>query len=207
MGYTAKKAPGGLYGKLLVLYPAPYRKRYGQPMVQTFSDMLDDQPSRLGKTIIWTKALMDLPVSAMKEHLTNGKVIPMNRNTKLFLGGIILILLLGNGVSWWYGNLHSRQTSGVEKVSVSQLAGAMQDDSFYSTYGNTALLFSGKVSSVQTQGQVALVSFQTNRPYSLSCQFPNTSQIAKGQTISVAAPGGSAERQQNGVLLHDCVEN
>lgn len=206
MGFIAKRGPTEIYGKLLVLYPARYRQKYEKPMVQTFDDMLKDEPRAFKKSLIWARTLLDLPISAAKEHLTDGKELVMNRKMKFIFGGVIVLLLLANGASWWYGNLHSRQTSGIEKVSVAQLADAMESDSFYSSYGNAGLLFTGNVSDVQKNGDTALVTFSSNGSYAVTCQFVHGSQIKNGDMLSVAAPGGSAERLKNGVLLHNCLE-
>jgi hypothetical protein len=207
MSSIVKRGSAQLYGKLLILFPARYRKRYEKPMVQTFEDMLASEQSSLGRAIIWLRVLVDLPISAAKECISNGKGIAMTRNIKLVFGGVVLLLLLANGASWWFGNEHSRRTAGVEKVSVAEMADAMQADHFYSSYGNTGLLFKGVVSNVQQKSNVALVTFATSRPYSVSCQFVQAGSIRKGDTLSVAAPGGSAERLPHGVLLHNCLKN
>src|SRR5947209_4638351 len=96
----------------------------------------------------------------------------MNRKLKFVYGIFIVLLLLANVASFWFGNLHSRQAMSVARVKVSELADAMQGDHFYSSYGDSALLFKAKVLSVSAQNGVAVVKFQTNRPYSVSCQFP-----------------------------------
>ncbi len=209
MGFTVNRRAAEIYGKLLVLYPANYRKRYSDPMVQTFDDMLKGEDSHLGKAVIWLRALLDLPMSAVKEHLTSGKGLEMkmSRNVKILFSGVVLVLLLANGFSWWFGNLHSRQTSGISQVSVAQIAEAMQDDHFFNSYGNTTLLFRANVADIQSQSKGVLVTFQSNQAYSVSCLFPDDGQIGKGSSLSVAAPGGSAERQPHGVLLHKCVTN
>lgn len=210
MGTMAKGTHRGIYGKLLVLYPSSYRRQYAGPMVQTFDDLLDGEASTWGKAQVWLRALLDLPTSALREHLTNGEDLnmKMTRNTKLLFGGVVLVLLVANGFSWWFGNLHSRQTAGISKVSLSQLAEAMQQDHFYHSYGDTTLLFSGQVANVQQSNKGMLVAtFQTATSYSVSCEFPNDGQIKKGDNLYVAAPGGSAERQTNGVLLHKCTKD
>lgn len=175
-------------------------------MIQTFDDMLEGEPHKLKKLVIWARALLELPISAAKEHLTDGKELTVSRKTKFILGAIIALLLLANIASWWYGNLHSRQTSGVEKVSVAQLANAMKGDSFYSSYGNAGLVFTGDVSGVRKSGNTALVTFTSDSSYAITCQFVHGRQIKVGDMLSVAAPGGSAERLKGGVLLHNCLE-
>ncbi|HXH26579.1 MAG TPA: hypothetical protein VNG90_01660 [Candidatus Acidoferrum sp.] len=197
--------PSEFYAKLVGIYPASYRQKYGQPMVQTFDDMLEAEPSSLGKFLIWTRTLWDLPSSALKEHLTNGKGMNMSRNMKLFLAGIAIALLLANGASYWFGVLQARQGIGIERVTPTQLADAMEHDAFYSQYANSAFLFTGQVTAVQQSG-VTTATFKTDHSYSVQCQFSNT-ELAVGDTISVAAAGGNAVRLPHGVLLHNCLKN
>lgn len=175
-------------------------------MVQTFDDMLNNEPSRTGRWLIWLRTILDLPTSAAREYLTNEGDI-MNRNTKLIAAcSLLAVIIVGLG-SFWFGSLRARQSIGIERVTAAQLADAMQQDNFYSSYGNSALLFSAKVLAVRQSNNASLVKFATNRPYSVTCQFPSTQPVKPGQTISVVAPGGNADRQKTGVLLHDCVNN
>ncbi len=194
----------GMYAKLVELYPKSYRQRYGQPMIQTFDDMLEAEQSKTGRLLIWARVLRDLPGSALKEHLTNGKGVAMSRNLKIVLVSVAAALLLANGMSYWFGILHARQAVGIERVSTTQLADAMKKDGFYSHYGNAALLFKGQVVAVKQQNNVTIATFKTHSTYLLECQFSNL-KLVIGDVISVVAPGGSANRLGNGVLLHDCV--
>ncbi|MBW4061143.1 hypothetical protein HJC99_01035 [Candidatus Saccharibacteria bacterium] len=173
-------------------------------MTQTFDDMLAGEPNHLARMAIWGRALVDLPASAAKEHLTNGVDMNMGRNLKIIIGGVIAALVIGNIASFWVGNLHARRTQGIQQVSVAQLADAMQQDGFYSSYGDATVLFTATVASTQQNNGVTLATFVTGRPYAVTCQF--TTPVSVGQTLGVAAPGGSAERQTKGVLLHGCAK-
>jgi hypothetical protein len=207
MGLAAKEKPRGSYGVLLRLYPQSFQRHYAVAMQQTFDDMLSGEKTKLGRLRVWARTLGNLPLSAAKEHVTNGKDILMTRNMKLMASAIVVVVLAVGLGSFWAGNLHARSTMAVEQVSVAQLANAMQQDSFYSTYGSTAVLFSGKVSTTINKNGASLVTFATGRPYNVVCQFAQTTSFAVGQTVSVAAPAGSAERQPHGVLLHSCIKN
>lgn len=204
MGFTLSSVD--VYAKLIGLYPESYRRRYAQPMVQTFDDMLEAEQSKIGRAAIWIRVLRDLPGSALREHITNGKGVAMSRNLKILLASVAVLLLLANGASFWFGILHARQAVGIERVTTTQLADAMKHDGFYSEYGNAALLFTGQVVATKQQGNVTIATFKTDSSYSLECQFSNI-QLNIGQSISVAAPGGNASRLVNGVLLHDCMQN
>lgn len=66
--------PGGhkqLYRGLLRLYPADYRERYSDQMVQLFSDQVRDQ----GRARSWLKAMGDIPGSALSEHLRRNRTM------------------------------------------------------------------------------------------------------------------------------------
>jgi hypothetical protein len=207
MASPAKTRSHDLYTRLLLLYPAHYRRQYGEPMVQTFDDMLADEPTRLGRASLWLRALWDIPQSAVNIYITDGKEIHMSRNTKIILTVVAAFLLLANGASFWFGTLHARQTSGVQQVTPTQLADAMQNDHFYSSYGGAALLFSGTVANVQQQNGDSLVRFSAGHTFAVTCQFAGAPKIHAGQKLAVAAPGGSAERLAKGVLLHGCVQD
>ncbi len=55
-----------VYSRLLKLYPAAYRRRYGQQMLQTLADMLDDKNSR--RLQVWLRTAFDLPLSLVKQN-------------------------------------------------------------------------------------------------------------------------------------------
>jgi hypothetical protein len=180
---SARADSGRLYGTLLRAYPLSFRQHYGTSMQQTFNDMLHAEPSRAARLVIWARALLDLPLSASKEHITNGKDIIMNRTTKYIIAAALGAILIVGAGSFLFGSLHAKQTKGVERVTISQL------------------------NTVTRSDNATLVTFATGRPYSLTCQFASTLAVRSGQTIAVAAPAGSAERQPHGVLLHNCLQN
>ncbi|HET9174319.1 MAG TPA: hypothetical protein VFN56_03495 [Candidatus Saccharimonadales bacterium] len=206
MGSKPNISALGIYSTLIGAFPAAYRRQYGQPMVQTFDDMLAAEPSALKKAIIWIRAVLDIPPQALKEHVTQQGVQDMSRSLKRIIAGIALVLLLANGASYWFGYLHARSAVGIVKVTPAQLADAMQHDEFYSTYGNAALLFTGTVTAGMQKNAVSLVTFQTDHTYTVQCQFSGLS-AHRGEVLNVAAPGGSAERLAHGVLLHACTLN
>lgn len=84
------------YQKLLYLYPAAYRKAYGEQMLQTLADMLDDTPSQSQKRAIWTRTLLDLPLSVMRQQLIyTGDVMtndtPKYVKTSALIGAALLV--------------------------------------------------------------------------------------------------------------------
>src|SRR4029450_10422716 len=57
-----------LYRALLRCYPAALRDEYGEQMLLAFSDQLNDAPSGVGRTAVWTGAARDALAVAPKEH-------------------------------------------------------------------------------------------------------------------------------------------
>jgi hypothetical protein len=56
------------YSKLLRLYPAGYRKAYGEQMLQTLADMLDDPEQ--SRQAVWTRTILDFPLSVAHQQLS-----------------------------------------------------------------------------------------------------------------------------------------
>lgn len=107
------------YRKLLYLYPARYRVQYGEQMLQTLADMLDDAHTSEHKRSIWTRTLLDLPASAMKQQLiytgdTMSHDTPNYVKYSTLIGAALLVPFfmtviaasidnnLHNGVLWHY---------------------------------------------------------------------------------------------------------
>ncbi len=68
---TAAGPHQNIYRGLLRLYPADYRARFGDQMVQLFSDQLRDQ----GPLQSWLRAMGDLSSSALSEHLRRNRTV------------------------------------------------------------------------------------------------------------------------------------
>lgn len=58
-----------VYSKILKLYPAAYQQRYGEQMMQTLADMLDDAPSPFHRSVIWLRTIVDLPASLAHQQV------------------------------------------------------------------------------------------------------------------------------------------
>lgn len=56
------------YEKLLKLYPKAYRDKYGAEILQTLEDMLDDQPTSLGRAKVWLRTFLDLPIDVFNQN-------------------------------------------------------------------------------------------------------------------------------------------
>lgn len=82
------------YSKLLYLYPTAYRKQYSEQMLQTLADMLDDAPAK--KSTIWTRTMLDLPLSAVHQQLSYTGAVMTNDTPKYvknsaLIGAVLLL--------------------------------------------------------------------------------------------------------------------
>ncbi|MGH7141963.1 MAG: hypothetical protein ACREF5_00575 [Candidatus Saccharimonadales bacterium] len=85
-----------IYSKIIGLYPAKYRQEYGQQILQTTADMLDNTDSKGAKIAIWSRLAFDLPVSIAKQQLQLSDDIFMNDmpryiKTNSLISGLLLL--------------------------------------------------------------------------------------------------------------------
>lgn len=101
------------YRGLLRLYPAAFRNRYSDEMVQLFSDQLRDARSAgtpAGAVRTWMRTLGDLAVTAVSEHTRRDRSVahslaapsPLNRALGVLgiLGGLVLVAALVPNLPW-----------------------------------------------------------------------------------------------------------
>lgn len=92
MNRLSKRFP--IYSKLLRLYPAPYREVYGEQMLQTLADMLDDKSRK--QSAVWLRAVVDFPFSMAKQQLLYSGGIMKNDMPRFVkwnavVGGVLLL--------------------------------------------------------------------------------------------------------------------
>jgi hypothetical protein len=58
-----------LYSKLLGLYPKRYRQQYGEQILQTTADMLDESVKTKSKLAVWTRVSINLPINVFQTQL------------------------------------------------------------------------------------------------------------------------------------------
>lgn len=96
-----------VYSKFIKLYPTQYKERYGDEILQTTADMLDDAISRRARLIIWTKLAIDLPMNLAKQQLQYVEGFMLDECPKYIkrnslIAGVLLIpfmvALLANGL-------------------------------------------------------------------------------------------------------------
>lgn len=60
-----------LYKKLLFLYPEQFRRKYGQQLLQTFDDILANEPSKFNRIGLCVKEIFIMPINIVEQHLIN----------------------------------------------------------------------------------------------------------------------------------------
>ncbi len=112
MSNLARRFP--IYSKFLYLYPAPYRQRYNEQILQTAADMLDNAPTN--KHIrVWARIAMELPASIAHQqaaYLSDGllhetpEYVRRNTTVSALLFAPFFVIVLINDASG-HGLYHS----------------------------------------------------------------------------------------------------
>ncbi|HYH75728.1 MAG TPA: hypothetical protein VD735_07275 [Candidatus Saccharimonadales bacterium] len=85
-----------LYRLVLRLYPRGFRQQYGEPMFQTLTDMLDDQPSTTARAGVWLRVLFDLQSTVIRQQLQHtGETIMRTTNKVLIAGVCLTVAVIG----------------------------------------------------------------------------------------------------------------
>jgi triacylglycerol esterase/lipase EstA (alpha/beta hydrolase family) len=109
--------------------------------------------------------------------------------------------------SWTLGRQQALTNLAFVDVSASTAARAMQDDHFYSDYGDKVLVVHGTVASVQNTTEGRQVALRTDPAFGLTCTIASPAagpQPGVGTVLSLVAIGGSAQREPSSVSLLDC---
>jgi hypothetical protein len=93
-----------LYRALLHLYPASHRQAYGEQMVQTLQDSLDDQRHARGRFVVWLRVVAELPINIIEENIHNSGGVSVNKLTKIsnkrlvIAAAVVALLIAGSYV-------------------------------------------------------------------------------------------------------------
>jgi hypothetical protein len=119
MAYDDSDFSQRVYRLLLYLYPAEFRREYGESMARTFKDMQRDQLAGL-----WRIVLGDLITSAAHEHIAHfARRNLMERRTWIALiGG----LLLASAVGWVDQHASEVQATLIVLLPAGFVLGALQ---------------------------------------------------------------------------------
>ncbi len=95
----------------------------------------------------------------------------------------------------------------VVHLTADEAAQAMEQDRFFSTYGQSTLLIQGTVSATRRQDADLFVTLGTTVPTKVICDLPNYLGIVRvGDTVTVQAayPQRDASRQGSTVMIKNC---
>lgn len=133
----------------------------------------------------------------MKKFLTN----------KIFIvcAGFV-VLTLGATLLFFLGDMYGLKHLTIRQVTTTQMASAMREDRFWSTYRENTLLFNGTITSMDRHFPNTKVELKTSDKYSVSCMLENERKSLKvGDTLKFESETYQAARQPSGVLLHKCI--
>jgi hypothetical protein len=127
------------------------------------------------------------------------------RLTSYVAGAILLICLSACGL--FREPLATPRPTTVAQVTADQVAQAMDDDTFYATYGQTSLLIQGRVAAVDQQANHFIVTLATGVRTKVQCDLGNKAPAVRvGDTITIrsANPEQDVSRLDAAVLIHNC---
>ena len=130
------------------------------------------------------------------------------KGSRLAIIGVLLLVVVGAvGVGGFVlGDIEAVKGMTIKHATPHQLAEAMKGDHFYSDYRKSAVLLTGKVTSVGRRDGVLVAGFETESSFGVSCDLGMATVAPHlAETLTVLAVGHAAERLSAGVLLHDCV--
>jgi hypothetical protein len=128
------------------------------------------------------------------------------KNKPFVISVAVFILLMGGLIVAWLSSLYTLNHLSFIEVTPTQLAAAMRQDEFWSSYRFNTLVFDGKVQSVAKDSGIMTLGLVTSDTYGASCEVTNSNDTFKiGNTYKFEAETYQAERQPHGVLLHNCI--
>lgn len=93
MSSIEKRFP--VYSRLVKLYPSGYRREFGEQLLQTTADLLDDAQSTRERYSIWLHIVLELPVGIGRQQLKAAGTV-MNETPQYIMqsSGLSVTLLL-----------------------------------------------------------------------------------------------------------------
>jgi len=123
------------------------------------------------------------------------------------VAGGMAIVVVAVVASWMFGRQHALTNLAFVDVSASTAAQAMQDDHFYSDYGDKVLVVQGTVATVPGTPGGRQVALRTDGTFGLTCTLMARvagPQLSVGAVVRLVAIGGTAQREPSSVNLPDC---
>lgn len=125
----------------------------------------------------------------------------------ILIGVLVLATVIGTDISAFFlGSRHATSNLTIQRVTPDEVATAMQNDNFYSKYGNDTLIIQGTIAKVSTSAGIVTIDFSTTGDYKTRCQLhPLTSKVHLGASVTLIAEAGRASRLSKGVLFPACL--
>lgn len=118
---------------------------------------------------------------------------------------VLIVLIFGGLIIAWQSALYTLNQMSFKQITTTQMAADMRNDEFWSSNRFNTLIFNGQVKSINTHNNKTTLAFVTTDAYGVSCEVnSSSSQFKVGSTYKFAVESYQAERQPNGVLLHNC---
>ena len=111
------------------------------------------------------------------------------------MAACMTIVVVAVVASWMLGRQHALTNLAFVDVSASTAARAMQNDHFYSDYGDKVLVVQGTVATVQGTPGGPQVALRTDGEFGLTCTLTGHGadpQPSVGAVVSLVAIGGTA---------------
>jgi len=116
-------------------------------------------------------------------------------------------VLVAAAASWLFGRQRALTSLAFIDVSASTAAQAMQDDQFYSDFGDKVVVVHGTIATVQSTTGGREIALRTDIAFGLTCTITEPAagpQPSVGSVVSLVAIGGNAQREASSVNLPDC---
>jgi hypothetical protein len=131
----------------------------------------------------------------------------MNQSKFIKSAIVILLLLIVAGGCYYWGWRSALNGLTIKMATPTQIAQAMKNDNFYSTYNENTLRVPGVVTSVSQRGRDAVIGLGTDSSFKTLCNLGHvTTNLHNGETVTVLAEAATAERQTQAVMLINCIE-
>jgi hypothetical protein len=95
-------------------------------------------------------------------------------------------------------------TPAVVRITADDAARAMAGDHFYSDYGQSILVISGRVGGITVTGNNSRIALITSTAAVVLCETFGAPDVKDGDAISVRVRATDALRDDAGVLLRSC---
>ncbi len=122
------------------------------------------------------------------------------------LVAVVIFIAACSAATYLLGLSTGRASRAIKLVTASDAGVAMASDDFYSLYGDSTLLVTGRVASVRSTADGTIVNFATTSRFGASCELRATGYtFSPGARVTLVTQADAARRDPSSVFLSDCV--